>query len=209
MKKEAKSVLGYYKAKGYQELITDQSILLNYYLEGILSEESIVDMSIMEIGAGASQYRDLFLKMHCKKYTGIELVRERIPTDIPDRCEYHCTDIHEFDASEKYDIIFFSLTYVLIGDRKEVLDKCYKLLTSGGALIFIEPNYLSVITFFRTVYAKMFKKAPIIPFNPYGLKSKLLELGMSVEHHSFFTSNKKLLKNPLIATNTKILARKR
>jgi len=208
MKRNTSSVLSYYDKKGYQEYKVGHDRLEHIYLKNLLSKQSVDGKSIIEIGAGASQYRDIFLSMNCRQYTGIEVVNLRIPQEIPDRCVYKCIDIHDFETEERFDIVFFSLTYMYLGDRHQVLRKCAQMLVPNGVIIFIEPNYLSLITLVRTVFGNIFKKMPIIPFLPYKLKSDLKKLGLLVEHHSFFTRDKKILSAPMIATNTKILARK-
>lgn len=190
MKNNYHQVKKYYEKLGYIELETFPSTIKSVYLQDVIDDGQLVGKSILEIGAGASMYRDVFLEMGAKNYTGVELVEERIPLTFPNSCSYICGPFEEICFQNKFDYIFTSLTYMYMNDRDVVLQKIKKLLNFHGCLVMIEPNYFSPLTIFRCMKANIFDHSPNMAFSPYHLKKSLEALGFEVNVFKFFVCKK-------------------
>ena len=107
----------YYKNIGGNTLETSASNIKNIYLKNILTENDVMNKSVLEVGAGGSQFKEIFIEWGCDTYTGVELIASRIPVDSRLNVNYHNVAFEQFQSYNKYDIIFLSLTYMYIKDR--------------------------------------------------------------------------------------------
>ena len=93
-------IIKYYQNLGYQEAPISYDLIENRYLSGLISNSELEHKVILEVGAGASQYRDYSLYFGIEKYIGVELISDRIPASPPEN-QYYNRDFLEFLQMKK------------------------------------------------------------------------------------------------------------
>jgi SAM-dependent methyltransferase len=209
MRSQHNIVKAYYNKIGFIENKTDSNLLRKIYLTGILGDLNFKNKTILEVGAGASQYRELFIADGCSSYSGIDLVETRLPiSENYLKCNFYVTSLDKFDPDEKFDVIFFSLTWMYLSNLERDIIKLNNLLKPGGEIIFIEPNYLSIFTLFRHVKGKLMNNTPAVLFNPFNLKKKFSLTGIDIKIE-FFAREAFWGKFTFLGTNVRILGKKK
>lgn len=107
----------------------------------------INDKVILDIGCGAGDQCKLYSKMGAKEVLGIDISRNMINLakkyNSFENIKYENKAIEDLEIStNQFDIITSSLVFHYIENFDIVLDKIYKLLKSGGYLIFSQENPL-------------------------------------------------------------------
>ena len=201
-------VEAYYSKLGYKVNKMCSKVLRDVYLQNLLSEDDIKGKKVLEIGAGASQYKDIFLDWGCKSYTGVELLASRIPDDQRQNVAYVKGAFETSRLEQNFDILFCSLTYMYIRDRTKFYKKVYEVLSIGGNAIFLEPNSIMPLTFLRFLKARYIQSSPIQFTSPLILKKALKKYGFEEEHLEYFTRDYKLTNNFLLGSNFKMAMKK-
>ncbi len=131
--------------------------------------------TVLEIGVGTGR---LALKAapECQKLFGIDIspkTAERAKSNLSKfkNAEIMCGDFSEHEFSESFDLIYSSLTFMHIEDKKTAITKIKSLLNPGGrAVISIDKNqdeYIDMGNFKTVVY----------PDNPEHIKELFEENG--------------------------------
>jgi SAM-dependent methyltransferase len=206
--KNHEHIRSYYKKIGLKISESNAFVIKNIYLKNILVEKDVIDRSILEVGAGGSQFKEIFIDWGCDKYTGVELISSRIPVDRRSNVSYYNIPFENFTLDEKFDIIFFSLTYMYMEDRASVQKNIVNLLKKGGKVIFLEPNSIMPFTFYRFLIAKFFKDSPLKLTNVYRLIDDLQYLGLNLEYKEFYSRDLPFTNNMMLGTNFKLVMKK-
>ena len=97
------------------------------------------DKSVLEIGVGTGRLAVRTAPL-CKTFTGIDISEKTIERAAENLSAYEnvkliCGDFLTHDFSEKYDIIYSSLTFMHIEDSVAAFKKAAKLLNKGGKMV--------------------------------------------------------------------------
>jgi predicted nicotinamide N-methyase len=97
-------------------LNTPPSYLLSHYLSNVLQPEELHGKTILEIGAGGSQYIPVFLDAGCEEYYANDIIPERLAASRVKDARYHELpgDFRHIDLPEPVDIVFANLTMMFL-----------------------------------------------------------------------------------------------
>ncbi len=94
--------------------------------------------SCLEIGCGTGRVLQKILNRY-KSYTGIDLSSKTISRAkehfVADNLVFICADFLEYKFSQKFDIIYSTLTFMHINNKEKALSKIYFLLNDGGKFV--------------------------------------------------------------------------
>lgn len=95
--------------------------------------------AVLEIGVGTGR---LAIKVCaiCQEFYGIDLSSKTIEVAKNNLSQYNnihliCDDFLEWETNTKFDVIYSSLTFLHIKDKKEAIHKTYKLLNKKGRFV--------------------------------------------------------------------------
>ena len=189
----------------------DPDVLVARYLSKIMVPGELSGKTILEIGAGCSQYAPIFMKYNCKRYYANDIIPERlkvIRVNDPRYVEIP-GDFRVITLPEPVDIIFANLTMMfVIPMLEDFVQKIVQLLKSGGTFISMDPNYLCPVSVFRRLSDR--KNNPARLFNPFGYAKTFRKYGFGVEAMVPFTAPwPSVTGNWLFGTNFWLRARKK
>ena len=130
---------------------------------------------VLEIGCGTGRIAKKIIKQ-CKKYVGIDISSKTV-----DVAKNHFKDFNnaffinedflKYKDTEKYDVIFSTLTFMHIKDKKKALNNVFNLLKNKGEFILsIDKNQQN---FIDTGYSRI----EVYPDNPTYISKTLTSLG--------------------------------
>jgi len=131
--------------------------------------------TVLEIGCGTGRIAKKIIKQ-CKKYVGIDISSKTV-----DVAKNHFKDFNnaffinedflKYKDTEKYDVIFSTLTFMHIKDKKKALNNVFNLLKNKGEFILsIDKNQQN---FIDTGYSRI----EVYPDNPTYISKTLTSLG--------------------------------
>ena len=131
--------------------------------------------TVLEIGCGTGRIAKKIIKQ-CKKYVGIDISSKTV-----DVAKNHFKDFNnaffinedflKYKDTEKYDVIFSTLTFMHIKDKKKALNNAFNLLKNKGEFILsIDKNQQN---FIDTGYSRI----EVYPDNPIFICKTLTTLG--------------------------------
>ena len=95
--------------------------------------------AVLEIGVGTGR---LAIKVCaiCREFYGIDLSSKTIEVAKNNLFQYNnihliCDDFLEWETDAKFDVIYSSLTFLHFKDKKEAIQKTYKLLNKKGRFV--------------------------------------------------------------------------
>jgi SAM-dependent methyltransferase len=161
-------------------------------LARVTTPEEIVGKRVLEFGAGCSPYPKIFLEYGCSSLVANDLIPERLALNgINDPAYKEMPgDLLTADfGSEKFDIIFASLTVmVLVPIMDEVIERISNLLAPGGKLITLDANYICPLSLYRR-FSNRSGSNPSRIFNPFSYAKAIERRGLTIEKIVPFTSN--------------------
>lgn len=161
---------------------TAPEVLIGRYLSKVIKPEKLAGKTILELGAGCSQYVPVFLESGCTRYYANDIVPERLETvRVPDpRYVAVPGDFREIELPEPVDIVFANLTMMfVIPMLDEFVAKIFSVLKSGGTFVSMDPNYLCPLSVLRL--AKDRKNNPSRLFSPFRYAEAFRKGGFEVE----------------------------
>jgi SAM-dependent methyltransferase len=138
------------------------------------------DMSVLEIGVGTGR---LAMKIcgKCGSFTGVDLspkTTERARENLAalNNVTLICGDFLTHSFADKYDIIYSSLTFMHIRDKRTAIEKTASLLNPGGRFV------LSLDKNQQTELDVGTRKVPVYSDNPDEIRASLLAAGLAIEN---------------------------
>jgi ubiquinone/menaquinone biosynthesis C-methylase UbiE len=138
------------------------------------------DKSALEIGVGTGRLA-LKVCVKCDSFTGIDLSSKTIDRARENLAAFQnitliCDDFLTHGFTDKYDIIYSSLTFMHIRDKRTAIEKIACLLNPGGRFVLsLDKNQQTEIDYGT-------RKIPIYPDNPDVIRALLLAAGLTVEN---------------------------
>jgi hypothetical protein len=164
-------------------------ILVGRYLSKVLSPRDLHGKKILEIGAGCSQYVDIFLQNSCSTYYANDLVpaRLRVSRVADPRYRELTGDFLKIDVPERVDIVFANLTMMMVVPMfDEFAEKVASVLSAGGIFLSMDANYYCPLSIVRRFTDR--KANPVRLFSPHRLASIFSRHGMTTEALVPFTA---------------------
>ncbi len=106
--------------------------------------------SVLEIGVGTGRIA-LRVASQCRTFVGIDLAPETLKRAAEHLSEFSsvrllCGDFMTYAFSERFDVIYSSLTFMHIEHKQEAMKRAFDLLCDGGRFVLsIDKNRESVI----------------------------------------------------------------
>jgi SAM-dependent methyltransferase len=163
-------------------------VLVARYLGKVMVQEELAGKTILEIGAGCSQYAALFLESGCKKYYANDLIPERLArVRVSDpRFVELPGDFRAIDVPEPVDITFANLVMMFVMPLlDEFIAKIAQSLNRGGVFLSMDSNYLCPLSIYRRFADR--KNNPARLFNPFRYAEAFRHEGFEVERLVPFT----------------------
>ncbi len=134
--------------------------------------------SILEIGVGTGRLA-LKIAPQCKEFYGIDISPKTIKKAKENLQEFDNVtlllgDIEKYSFDRSFDVVYSSLTFMHIKNKKGVIDKISHLLTQGGQFV------LSVDKSQNTVLEYGGRKITIYPDSVKNVERCVLHSGMSI-----------------------------
>jgi ubiquinone/menaquinone biosynthesis C-methylase UbiE len=134
--------------------------------------------SILEIGVGTGRLA-LKIAPQCKEFYGIDISPKTIKKAKENLQEFDNVtlllgDIEKYSFDRSFDVVYSSLTFMHIKNKKGVIDKISHLLTQGGQFV------LSVDKSQNTVLEYGGRKITIYPDSVKNVERCVLQSGMSI-----------------------------
>lgn len=167
---------------------TSREVLVKNYLSHVLAPSDIRDKTILEIGAGCSQYVPLFLEWGCRAYYANDIIPERLAATRPadPRWIELPGDFLEIKVPEPVDIVFATLIMMFaVPMHDEFLAKIASILKSGGLFMSMDANYLCPLSVVRRFADR--RPNPARLFNPFAYRRRVEAQGLRVERMVPFT----------------------
>ena len=131
--------------------------------------------TVLEIGCGTGRIAKKIIKQ-CKKYVGIDISSKTV--DVAknhfkdfNNASFINEDFLKYKDTEKYDVIFSTLTFMHIKDKEKALINVFNLLKNKGEFILsIDKNQQN---FIDTGYSRI----EVYPDNPTYISKTLTSLG--------------------------------
>ncbi len=168
---------------------TPVDVLIAKYLSKVIQPEEFRDKTILEIGAGCSQYIPLFMQYGCKRYYANDIIPERLQATRVDDPRYVELpgDFRSVEVPEKVDVVFASLTMMLLVPMFEDFAKrIVDVLKPGGLFLSMDANHLCPLSVYRVWNEK--HANPVRLFRPQGYASIFRKHGMVIEKLVPFTA---------------------
>lgn len=122
--------------------------------------------SVLEIGVGTGRLAVKVVDL-CKKFTGIDISQKTIAKAKENLGEVTliCGDFLEYDFSEKFDVIYSSLTFLHIEKKQKAFDIVSSVLNDNGRFVLsIDKNQDELLD-------AGFSKIRVFPDNPTDIKN--------------------------------------
>jgi len=164
-------------------------LLVNRYLEKLMSPTEFSGKTILEIGAGCSHYTTVFLSNGCSKYYANDLIPQRLSASRIDDPRYVELpgNFLEISLSEPVDIVFACLTMMFVMPMlDDFILKIRDSLEVGGQFISMDANYLCPLSVFRRFADP--KPNPARLFNPHRYAAAFRRHGFEVDSLVPFTA---------------------
>ncbi len=164
-------------------------VLIDRYLSKAMRPTDFIGKTILEIGAGCSQYTSVFLDNACKTYYANDLIPERLTASLSEDPRYVKLpgDFREIVVPEQVDIVFASLTMMfVIPMLNEFIAKIRDTLKPGGIFVSMDPNYLCPLSIYRRFIDN--KPNPAKLFSPFQYAKSFQKSGFDVEKILPFTA---------------------
>lgn len=134
--------------------------------------------SVLEIGVGTGRLA-LKIAPQCKEFYGIDISPKTIKKAKENLQEFDnitllLGDIEKYSFDRSFDVVYSSLTFMHIKNKKGVIDKISHLLTQGGRFV------LSVDKSQNTVLEYGGRKITIYPDSVKNVERCVLHSGMSI-----------------------------
>ena len=134
--------------------------------------------SILEIGVGTGRLA-LKIAPQCKEFYGIDISSKTIKRAKENLQEFDNVtlllgDIEKYSFDRTFDVVYSSLTFMHIKNKKGVIDKISHLLTQGGRFV------LSVDKSQNTILEYGSRKITIYPDSVKNVERCVLHSGMSI-----------------------------
>jgi SAM-dependent methyltransferase len=138
------------------------------------------DKSVLEIDVGTGR---LAVKVcdKCYSFTGIDISPKTIERARENLADFRnktliCDDFLNYSFSDKYDIIYSSLTFMHIRDKHTAITKIASLLSPDGRFVLsLDKNQQTDIDYGT-------RKIPVYPDNPDEIRALLLAAGFRIEN---------------------------
>ncbi len=96
------------------------------------------EKTVLEIGVGTGRLAKIYAPQCCE-FTGIDISQktiERAKENLKEiDCSLICADFLNYKFSQKFDVIYSSLTFMHIKDKKKAINKIYSLLNDKGKFV--------------------------------------------------------------------------
>lgn len=185
---QTRTILDYYSKKGPIQIThASPEMLVGRYLAKVMTQEEWVGKTILELGAGCSQYIPVFLGGGCKRYYANELIRERLEVVRANDPRYNEVpgDFRSIELPEKVDIVLASLVMMyLVPMHDEFVWKIGQCLKPGGVFLSMDPNYFCPLSIGRRFSAP----TPARIFNPCRFANRFRRNGFVIEKLVPFTA---------------------
>jgi SAM-dependent methyltransferase len=159
----------------------DHDVLVQRYLSKVMDISEVKGKTVLELGAGCSNYVPLFMKAGVGKYYANDLVPERLAAVDPSDTRFIALpgDFRKIHLSEKADIIFACLTMMMIVPMfDEFVAKISDNLRSGGHFIAMDANYYCPYSVYRRFAVGI--NGPIRLFSPFAYAEKFRKAGFVI-----------------------------
>ena len=163
--------------------------LTNRYLAKVIDPEWFRGKTILELGAGCSQYVPVFLNWGCRRYYANDVIAERLgAVRSPDpRYREIVGDFRTVLVPEPVDLVFASLTMMMIMPMlDEFVFKIRSSLNEGGTFLSMDANYLCPLSIYRRFADR--KSNPVRLFSPFRYAETFRRNGFVVEKLVPFTA---------------------
>lgn len=168
---------------------TPTDVLVDRYLSKVLSLDELRGKKILEIGAGCSQYVDLFLQSGCSVYYANDLVPARLEISRVSDPRYRELpgDFLKISVPEQVDLVFANLTMMMLVPMFDSFArKVYQSLSPGGIFLSMDANYYCPLSIIRRFSDR--KANPVRLFAPHRLARIFRQYGMQTEALVPFTA---------------------
>lgn len=134
--------------------------------------------TVLEIGVGTGRLAVRIAPL-CARFVGIDISpktisKAKINIQNLKNTVLRCADFMEADFSEAFDVIYSSLTFMHIKEKKKAIQKVDDLLKHNGIFaLSIDKNQADIIEFGTS-------KIKIFPDNPIEIKRNIESVGMTV-----------------------------
>lgn len=133
---------------------------------------------VLEIGVGTGRLA-VRIAPRCRSFTGIDLSPEAIGRARENLATYPnvkliCGDFCTFETSARYDVIFSSLTFMHIWDKREAIFRVAALLAGGGRFVLSADKNRSGVINYGDI------SITVYPDDPDELAGYITEAGMTV-----------------------------
>lgn len=164
-------------------------LLVERYLSKLMSPAEFSGKTVLEIGAGCSDYTAVFLANGCAQYFANDLIRQRLAASRISDSRYIELpgDFLEITLPEPVDVVFACLTMMFVMPMlEEFIIKIRDSLQPGGHFISMDPNYLCPLSVYRRFADR--KPNPARLFNPHRYAAAFRRHGFEVESLLPFTA---------------------
>ena len=186
-----KIILERYADRGNIGIIhSPPDMIVERYLSKAMWPAEFNGKTIIEIGAGCSQYIPVFLSYGCKTYYANDLIPERLAATRPDDPRYVELpgDFRKIEVPEQVDIVFACLTMMFIMPMlDQFMGKIRDTLKPGGVFVSMDPNYFCPLSVYRR-FADL-KPNPAKLFSPLRYANAFRESGFELEKLVPFTTS--------------------
>lgn len=166
-----------------------QDVLVGRYLSKVMAPEELCGKTILELGAGCSQYIPVFLQYGCKRYYANDIIPERLWAVRVNDPRYVGIpgDFRTIALPEPVDLVLASLTMMFIMPMlDDFVKKIGQALKSGGAFISMDPNYFCPLSVFRRFAERNHNPSRV--FSPFRYADTFRRNGFAVEKLAPFTA---------------------
>lgn len=164
-------------------------LLVKRYLGKLMSPAEFSGKTILEIGAGCSDYTTVFLSNGCEKYYANDLIPQRLEASRKNDSRYVALpgNFLEVALPEPVDIVFACLTMMfVIPMLDDFIVRIRDSLKPGGVFISMDANYLCPLSIYRRFADR--KPNPARLFSPHRYAAAFRSHGFDVESLVPFTA---------------------
>lgn len=164
-------------------------VIVERYLSKVMQPAELNGKTILEMGAGCSQYGPVFLANGCKTYYANDLIPERLAATrhADPRYVELPGDFRKIEVPEQVDIVFACLTMMfLMPMLDDFVAKIRDTLKPGGGFVSMDPNYLCPLSVYRRFSDR--KPNPAKLFSPLRYASAFRRNGFEIEKLVPFTA---------------------
>jgi len=134
--------------------------------------------NVLEIGVGTGRLAVRVVPF-CGRFVGVDISEKTIERAKENLKSNHnadliCANFLDFEFSEKFDVIYSSLTFMHIKEKQEAINKVVSLLNIGGLFVLsIDKNQVCEID-------AGFSKISVSPDNPKDIKEYIGKAGLLI-----------------------------